>query len=102
MPLFVFLPYALVMFPLALRSTSNRLILRNTVIGLVGYGVSDCAAVALRDSYYWPIVVDVYSEQKAAESRFLMGLAPEETEQELEGDELLAYKNEEASMKTKV
>ena len=72
------------------------------MIGLTGYGVSDCAAVAARDSLYWPIVVDVYSEQKVAEKRFLMGLPKEEIKQEMDADELLAYKNTEDSMMTKI
>ena len=66
MPLVVFAPYILAMLPLTLRATTGKLIMRNGIIGLAGFCVTDPLATYSRDALYWPIVVKVFKEQKDA------------------------------------
>ena len=64
-PLLVMTPFALFMLRLAVRTTTGRLLIRNSLFGVSGYFLFDCAAIGARDALYWPIVVDVYAEAKA-------------------------------------
>ncbi len=56
-------PYLLAMLPVALR-TNKQNVVRNVIGSLFGYAIFELGAIALRDHYYWPIVVEVYSEAK--------------------------------------
>ena len=62
----IFTPYMIFLLPLTLRANTAKLIVKNSLIGLTGFSITDLAATYSRDTLYWPIVVNIYKETKQA------------------------------------